>query len=137
MPQRFYLDESDLRGQVDKLDRNLYEMLDFAYLHEDMVNTVEELMSDWGKENLPTYSTIVEEYNNLEESEKEFYEDVDEYLMDFGRWWIEEFDNLDEEGQKLFIQRYRLTIAACLHSDTYDYDSLTEEINTSWKYIIT
>ena len=108
MPQRFYLDESDLRGQVDKLDKNLYEMLDFAYLHEDMVNTVEELMSDWGKENLPTYSTIVEEYNNLEESEKEFYEDVDEYLMDFGRWWIEEFDNLDEEGQKLFIQRYRL-----------------------------
>ena len=48
MPQRFYFDEKDLDGTVNKLDRNLMEMLDFAYLHEDMVNTIEQLMSDWG-----------------------------------------------------------------------------------------
>ena len=27
-------------------------MLDFAYLHEDMVNTIEELMNEWGKEKI-------------------------------------------------------------------------------------
>ena len=70
MPQRFYYDENDLDGTINKLDRNLMEMLDFAYLHEDMVNTIEELMSDWGKENLPTYAGIIEEYENMDEDQK-------------------------------------------------------------------
>ena len=50
MGQRFYIDENDLNGQFDRLDRNLMEMLEFAYLHEDMVNTIEQLMSEWGVE---------------------------------------------------------------------------------------
>ena len=65
MPQRFYFDENDLNGTVDKLTNNLNDMLDFAYLHEDMVNTIEALMSDWGKENLPTYPEYIEEYENM------------------------------------------------------------------------
>ena len=136
MPQRFYIDESDLNGQLTKLDNNLFGMLDFAYLHEDMVNTVEELMNEWGKENIPTYNTIIQEFDNLPEKEKKFYEDIDEYLMDMGRWWIGEFDNLDNENKKLFIERYRLTISACLHSSTYDYESLQKDINKSWEFII-
>ena len=72
MPQRFYIDESDLNGQFEKIDNNLFGMLDFAYLHEDMVNTIEELMNEWGKEKIPTYQAIVEEFNSMDEKEKEF-----------------------------------------------------------------
>ena len=130
MPQRFYFDENDLDGTLDKLDRNLMEMLDFAYLHEDMVNTIEHLMSDWGKENIPAYETILEEYNNLPEDQKDWYEDVDEFLREDGRWYISEFTNMDEKRKTDFIQAYRLTISMCLHSNTYDYETLQEEINS-------
>lgn len=137
MPQRFYIDESDLDGQLKKLDENLWGMIDFAYLHEDMTITIESLMGEWFQEAFPDrYESLTEEYNNLEESEKEFYEDINEWLMDFGRWWMEEFENLDNDNKKLFIERYRLTIASGLHSDTYNEETLMEEINTSWKYII-
>ena len=80
MPQRFYYDENDLDGTVNKLDRNLMEMLDFAYLHEDMVNTIEALMSDWGKENIPTYSNIIEEYENMPEDQKQWMVPLRDYL---------------------------------------------------------
>jgi len=137
MPQRFYIDESDLDGQLKKLDENLWGMLDFAYLHEDMTITIESLMGEWFQEAFPDrYESLTEEYNNLEESEKEFYDDFDEWLMDVGRWWMEEFENLDNDNKKLFIERYRLTIASGLHSDTYNEETLMEEINDSWKYII-
>lgn len=136
MPQRFYFDENDLNGTLEKLDRNLNEMLDFAYLHEDMVNTIEELMSDWGKENLKGYQTILEEYENLPEDQKEWYDDIDDYLREDGRWYITEFDNLTTDEEKTnFIQVYRLTIASCLHSDTYDYESLQNQINESIQYV--
>ncbi len=70
MPQRFYIDESDLNGQLTKLDENLFGMLDFAYLHEDMVNTIEELMSEWGKVNIATFNSRVQEFNDLPEDQK-------------------------------------------------------------------
>jgi len=133
MPQRFYFDETDLNGTLEKMDRNLMEMLDFAYLHEDMVNTIEELMSDWGKENLPSYSEIIEEYENMDEEQKKWYDDVDEYLSEFGRWWIESFEKLDDEMKKNFIHRYRMTIATCLHSNTYMYEDLMNEVNESYE----
>ena len=136
MPQRFYFDENDLDGTLDKLDRNLMEMLDFAYLHEDMVNTIEHLMSDWGKENIPAYETILEEYNNLPEDQKDWYEDVDEFLREDGRWYISEFTNMDEKRKTDFIQAYRLTISMCLHSNTYDYETLQNEINESLQYVV-
>lgn len=134
MPQRFYLNETDLNGTLEKMDQNLMEMLDFAYLHEDMVNTIEELMSDWAKENLPSYSEIIKEYENMNEEEKDFFDDIDDYIYsEFGRWWIESFDNLDDEIKKNVIHRYRLTIATCLHSNTYMYEDLMNEINESYE----
>ena len=134
MPQRFYLNETDLNGALEKMDRNLMEMLDFAYLHEDMVNTIEELMSDWAKENLPSYSDSIEEYENMNEEEKDFFDDIDDYISsELGRWWIESFDNLDDEMKKNVIHRYRLTIATCLHSNTYMYEDLMNEINESYE----
>jgi len=134
MPQRFYLNETDLNGTLEKMDQNLMEMLDFAYLHEDMVNTIEELMSDWAKENLPSYSEIIKEYENMNEEEKDFFDDIDDYISsELGRWWIESFDNLDDEMKKNVIHRYRLTIATCLHSNTYMYEDLMNEINESYE----
>ena len=56
-------------------------MLEFAYLQDDMVSTIEFLMSAWCKENL----------NTLEDS----------------RWWMETFNQLSNEGKEKFIQRYR------------------------------
>jgi len=137
MPQRFYLNETDLNGTLEKMDRNLMEMLDFAYLHEDMVNTIEELMSDWAKENLPSYSEIIKEYENMNEEEKDFFDDIDDYISsELGRWWIESFDNLDDEMKKNVIHRYRLTIATCLHSNTYMYEDLMNEINESYEDMV-
>ena len=137
MGQRFYIDESDLDGQLTKLDENLWGMLDFAYIHEDMTNTIDVLMGDWFKEAHPeVYGILEDEYLDLDESDKEFYEDIDEWLMESGRWWFEEFTKLDDEGKKLFIERYRLTISTCLHSNTYDDDKLRSDIDESWSYII-
>lgn len=137
MGQRFYIDESDLDGQLTKLDENLWGMLDFAYIHEDMTNTIDVLMGEWFKENYPeVYGILEDEYLDLDESDKEFYEDITEWLMESGRWWFEEFTKLDDEGKKLFIERYRLTISTCLHSNTYDDDKLRSDIDESWSYII-
>ena len=52
MGQQFYLDENDLNGEFERFNANLYEMMEFAYIHEDMVNTIEELVNDWAKNNL-------------------------------------------------------------------------------------
>ncbi len=135
MPQRFYLDDSDLKGQLIKLDDNLFGMLDFAYLHEDMVNTIEELMSEWGKVNIATFNSRVQEFNDLPEDQKKWYENIDEWLSEDGRWWISEFDNLNDNDKKMFLQRYRLTISYCLHSSTFDYEALKEDIEKGWESI--
>ena len=47
MAQSFYLNESDLKGQLTKLNDTLSNMLEFAFLHEDMVSTIESLMTEW------------------------------------------------------------------------------------------
>ena len=68
MPQEIYMNESDLNGTLTKLDENLFGMLDFAYLHEDKVNTINELISEWCKENAPTYNKRIEELDNESDS---------------------------------------------------------------------
>ena len=135
MGQANYINESNLNGELTKLDENLYSMLDFAYLHEDMVNTINELMSEWGKENIPTYTSKVEEFNNLPDNQKQCYEYIDDWLSEEGRWWITAFDEIDDEKKKMFLQRYRLTISCCLHSSTYDYESLKEDVEKGWASI--
>ena len=137
MGQRFYIDENDLNGQLDRLDRNLMEMLEFAYLHEDMVNTIEQLMSEWGVENLSGYQQLRDEYDALSEEDKEYYDEFEDFLFEAGRWWIGEFDNLEDVNEKKnFIERYRLTIVCGLHSDTYDVDKIREEIEGAWEHIM-
>jgi hypothetical protein len=127
MPQRFYIDKENLDEQFENLDRNLYEMLDFAYLHEDMVTTIEDLMSEWSKENLQSFNTILKDWEKMTEEQKDLYEDFDEYIRDFGRWWVE-LDNLTDEEKINLIERYQITIFYSLHSDTYSYDSIKENI---------
>ena len=127
MPQRFYIDKENLDEQFEKLDRNLYEMLDFAYLHEDMVTTIEDLMSEWSKENLQSFNTILKDWEEMTEEQKDLYEDFDEYIRDFGRWWVE-LDNLTDEEKINLIERYQIAIFYSLHSDTYSYDSIKENI---------
>jgi hypothetical protein len=132
MPQRFYLDKENLDTELEKVDTNLFQMLDLAYLHEDMVNTIETLMSEWCKENLNTYQNIEKEFSELSDDDKKYYSDIDEYLSDMGRWWIESFSQLSDDDKETFIQRYRLTIACCLHTNTYDEETIKETIEDSW-----
>lgn len=132
MPQRYYLDSENLDLELEKIDNNLYQMLDLAYLHEDMVNTIESLMSDWCKENLNIFEKLQAKFDGLSEDTKQYYSDFDEYLSESGRWWIESFDSLGIDEKESFIQRYRLTIACCLHSNTYDEESIKESIEESW-----
>jgi hypothetical protein len=129
MPQRFYLDEQNLDTQLEKLDRNLYEMLDFAYLHEDMINTINELMSEWGKENLNTFKEIEDQWEQLSDDYRDDYENIDEFLCDFGRWWIET-EKLSDDEKISLIHRYRMTISTCLFSDTYCHDTIKENIES-------
>lgn len=137
MGQRFYIDESDLDGQLTKLDGNLWGMLDFAYIHEDMTNTIDLLMGEWFRDEYPeVYEILEDQYRDLDESDKEFYDDIDDWLMESGRWWFEEFTKLDDDNRILFIERYRLTISTCLHSNTYDEDELRSGIEDSWIDII-
>jgi len=132
MPQHFYLDKENLDAELEKIDTNLFQMLDLAYLHEDMVNTIESLMADWCKENLSTYQNIEKEFEELSDDDKKYYSDIDEYLSDMGRWWIESFSQLSDDDKETFIQRYRLTIACCLHTNTYDEETIKETIEDSW-----
>lgn len=134
MPQRFYLDKENLDAQLEKLDTNLYQMLEFAYLHEDMVTTIEDLMSDWAKENLSSFNNIQKEWSELSDADRNMYESIDEFLCDFGRWWIETDKLTDDEKIKL-IERYRVTISTCLFSNTYCYDTIKESIEQNYSYI--
>lgn len=138
MGQRYYLDESQLNEELEKLDNHLMESLNFAFIHEDMLNTVEELMSEWGKDNMSTYQDILNEWENMSETDKEMFDDdIDDYLRsEMGRWWIEDFSKLDDESKKLFIHRYRMTIATCMFSNTYDMDSIREEIDNSFSHLV-
>lgn len=59
---------------------------------------------------------------------------IDEWLDENGRWWLDEFYNMSDDDKKSFILRYRLTIATCLNSDSYDEEALKEEIEEYWEY---
>lgn len=132
MPQRFYLDERDLKGQLTKLNDTLSNMLEFAFLHEDMVNTIESLMTEWAMEVFPDkLDKFKKDYDSLPESEKEFYSDFDEFMYDYGNWWL---DQDSDENLKMVIERFRITISVCLCSSTYDDDYLKEEIESNWDY---
>lgn len=114
MPQHFYLDKENLDKQFELIDNNLYQMLDLAYLHEDMIDIIESLMSDWCKERDPVRF----------ESTRQHYE----YESDMGYWWKESFHELSDDDKNNFILRYRATIYCCLHSNTYDKDDIKRNI---------
>ena len=128
MPQRFYLDKENLDSQLERLDTNLYQMLEFAYLHEDMLNTINDLMSDWAQENLNSFNDIQKEWEELSDDDHNMYEDFNEFLYEFGRWWIET-DKLNDDEKINLIERYRITISSCLFSDTYSYETIKEDID--------
>lgn len=128
MPQRFYLDRENLDAQLEKLDTNLYQMLEFAYLHEDMVNTINDLMSEWAQENLNSFKEIEKEWGELSDQDRHMYENINEFLFDLGRWWIET-DKLNDDEKINLIERYRITISSCLFSDTYSYETIKEDID--------
>ena len=71
------------------------------------------------------------DYDSLPEREKEFYSDFNEFMYDYGNWWL---DQDSDENLKMVIERFRLTIGVCLYSSTYDEDSLKEEIDSNWDY---
>lgn len=132
MPQSFYLDERDLKGQLTRLNHTLSNMLEFAFLHEDKVSTIESLMTEWAMEVFPNkLDEFKKDYDSLPESEKEFYSDFDEFMYDYENWWL---DQDSDENLKMVIERFRLTIGVCLYSSTYDEDSLKEEIESNWDY---
>ena len=70
MAQSFYLNESDLKGQLTKLNDTLSNMLEFAFLHEDMVSTIESLMTEWAtKVFRDKLDTFKKNYDSLPKSE--------------------------------------------------------------------
>jgi hypothetical protein len=111
MPQHFYLDESGLDDQLMRLNRNLSEMLEFAYIHEDMVSTIEMFMVDWARIYLPDLCKELSLHDDLSISS----------IVDCS-------SEIDEQLKIKLIKRYRATVFVCLHSDTYDYDTIEERL---------
>jgi hypothetical protein len=134
MGQQFYLDENNLNGQFERLNANLYEMMEFAYIHEDIVNTIEELVNEWAKDNLTQeYQKLIAYWNEMSEDEKSSYSDAEDFIqMDCTRWWVDSFPDLDVELKKKFIERFRLTVGVCMSSSTFDYDTIKGNIEKYW-----
>ena len=134
MGQQFYLDENDLNGQFERLNANLYEMMKFAYIHEDMVNTIEELVNEWAKDNLTQeYQKLLGYWDEMSEDEKSSYSDAEDFIqMDCTRWWVDSFPDLEVELKKKFIERFRLTVGVSMSSNTFDYDTIKGNIEKYW-----
>jgi hypothetical protein len=132
MPQYYNPDKENLDSELDKMNTNLYQMLDQGLLHEDMVSTIEFLISEWCKENLNTYQTLKKEFDDLSEDDKKYYADFDEYVQQMGRWWIDTFHQLTNQDKETFLQRCNVTIACCLNSHTYNEQTIKETIEESW-----
>lgn len=132
MPQYYNPDKENLDSELEKMDTNLYQMLEQGLLHEDMLSTIESLISEWCKENLNTYETLKKEFEELSVDDKKYYADIDEYIQQMGRWWIETFNQLSNEDKETFLQRYNVTIACCLNSNTYNEETIKESIEDSW-----
>jgi hypothetical protein len=132
MPQYYNPDKENLDSELEKMDTNLYQMLEQGLLHEDMLSTIESLISEWCKENLNTYETLKKEFEELSVDDKKYYADIDEYIQQMGRWWIETFNQLSNEDKETFLQRYNVTIACCLNSNTYNEETIKESIADSW-----
>jgi hypothetical protein len=134
MAQQFYLDENDLNSQFDRLKANLYEMMEFAYIHEDMVNTIEELVNEWAKDNLTLeYQKLLGYWDEMSEDEKSSYSDAEDFIqMDCTRWWVDSFPDLEVELKKKFIERFRLTVGVSMSSNTFDYDTIKGNIEKYW-----
>ena len=132
MPQYYNPDKENLDSELEKMDTNLYQMLEQGLLHEDMLSTIESLISEWCKENLNTYETLKKEFEELSVDDKKYYADIDEYIQQMGRWWIETFKQLSNEDKDTFLQRYNVTIACCLNSNTYNEETIKESIEDSW-----
>ncbi len=134
MGQQFYLDENDLNGQFERLNANLYEMMEFAYIHEDMVNTIEELVNEWAKDNLTLeYQKLLGYWDEMSEDEKSSYSNAEDFIqMDCTRWWVDSFPDLEVELKKKFIERFRLTVGVSMSSNTFDYDTIKGNIEKYW-----
>lgn len=132
MPQYYNPDKENLDSELEKMDTNLYQMLEQGLLHEDMLSTIESLISEWCKENLNTYETLKKEFEELSVDDKKYYADIDEYIQQMGRWWIETFKQLSNEDKETFLHRYNVTIACCLNSNTYNEETIKESIEDSW-----
>ena len=127
MGQRFYIDENDLDGQLQKLNNNLYEMLDFAYLHEDTLNDIYDFMFEWTKE-LDIFQNLQNKWDEM--SNVDNYEDINDWLREDGTWWMNEFHNMSDDEKKKLIRRYRLTIQTCLLNSNNQKDLIEE----AWEY---
>jgi hypothetical protein len=135
MGQQFYLDENNLNGQFKRLNTNLIEMMEFAYIHEDMVNMIEELVNEWAKDNLTQeYQKLLACWDEMSDDEKSMYKDAEDFIqMDCTRWWVDSFPDLEVELKKKFIERFRLTVGVCMSSNTYDYETIKDNIDKYWE----
>ena len=72
--------------------------------------------------------------DEMSEEEKSEYTDAEDFIqMDCSRWWADSFPDLEFDLKKNLIQRFRLTVALCMSSNTYSSDKIKESIESSWE----
>jgi hypothetical protein len=125
MGQQFFLNENDLNVTFERLRKHLYEMEEFAYIHEERVSMIEDLIDEWARNNLTVeYQKLLDQWDEMSEDPADYntksgYDNRDDWFdQNYNRWWAEVFTDLQVELKKKFIERVRLTIGVCL-SDGY------------------
>ena len=124
----FYFDKSDLDATFEKLKRVVNEMDELKLISHEQMNTIDELMSEWGKENLAYYSDVLMEYESLPEDQQLDEDDLNFELRN-RRWYLETpaFSQLDDKGKINYIQVYQEIVRRCLINPDLDYDDLPRE----------
>lgn len=122
MPQQFNLDKKNLDKQLDLIDSTRYQLLELAYLHEEMFFTIEELMVDW-----------FSGFSDKEISDLINQANLDGYDEGAIFSWLRhvQYYNLSVPDKEIFILRYHTTFGCCLNSSTYDQEVIKKAIDTA------
>lgn len=131
MGQYIDITRENVQEQFDKLDSWLNDTVwKWAFLHEDMQNTIENCMCRWFKETENEF--YLQKVKEFEESEdKDDYDDMEEWLFsNYGsRWWVDIMYEGDDLDKYELLWRYRNTIMSALNSNTYNEDEIYDDID--------
>jgi len=116
MPQKIIMSEEGMKD-IDKLEDIVGSLMNYGILHEDMVNTIDEVCSLFFKINFLSLTNIEETFKEYEED----FKDIDDFInQECGsRIYIEYIDNLENKDLIKLAKIYRDTLQYVLSMSSY------------------